>query len=194
MLASVLVPLATGFEELEAVTMIDILRRAGSEVVITSCTPELLVTGSHDISLNADCLISSCTDSTWDMVALPGGLPGADNLYACQSLQGILQQQQSSQKWIAAICAAPAVVLAQQGFLGGKQATCYPSFEEKNVEDQQPCWQPDKDVVIDQAAKIITSRGPGTAHLFALTLVSLLQSKHEAKQLADVMLFPFPTD
>ncbi|MDE7403021.1 MAG: DJ-1/PfpI family protein, partial [Muribaculaceae bacterium] len=124
--------LAEGFEEIEALTAVDVLRRAGMPVRMVSITRSLAVTGAHGITVSADTLFDNThfTDPAW--LLLPGGLPGADNLHDYAPLLGLLKRQADSPDGrIAAICAAPAVVLGAEGMLKGVKATCYPGFEGK---------------------------------------------------------------
>jgi 4-methyl-5(b-hydroxyethyl)-thiazole monophosphate biosynthesis len=179
----VLVAIADGTEEIEAVTVIDVLRRAGVTVSVASVSG-MTVNAAHDIRIIADRHISECADETYDMIVLPGGMPGAVNLRESGDLSRILARHDREGKYIAAICASPAVVLQDIGLLAGRQATCYPSFAEQ-LENTEKSGEP---VVTD--GTIITSQGPGTALLFAFTLVQVLCGKDAAVQLAGAMLFP----
>jgi len=170
--ARVLVPLATGFEEIEAVTVIDILRRAGIDVVVASLEPGP-VQGSHGITLAADQDLSTVIDQHFDMVALPGGMPGAANLQRDSRITSLLQSTAGHGGVIAAICAAP-MVLAAAGLLQGYRATSYPGFLDSAA--AQGTVISNEAVVSD--GNRVTSRGPGTAMDFALALVeNLLGSK-----------------
>ena len=123
--------LADGFEEVEALTPVDVLRRAGMPVKTVSITSSLLVTGAHGVTVTADLIFNSTLfkDPAW--LILPGGMPGASNLYDFDPLHGLLKNQfESKHGKIAAICASPAVVLGQMGLLKGREATCYPGFED----------------------------------------------------------------
>ena len=162
----VLVPLAEGFEELEAVTIIDILRRAGIDVVIASLAGSP-VTGSHGIRLAADTPLAALAEQDFDMIALPGGMPGADHLKKDPRIAGIVRRLHDAGRPVAAICAAP-MVLAATGVLDGRRATSYPGF----LDDAHKATVVDEAVVVD--GSVITSRGPGTALDFALTLVEQL--------------------
>lgn len=190
----VLVPLAPGFEEIEAVTVIDVLRRAQVEVVIADlCTlgEARLVTGSHDITLASNQSIDALFDhaseqgqslAEFDAIVLPGGMPGAANLRDDPRIQSALCELSRRGKLVAAICAAP-IALAQAGLLEGKRATCYPAFRDQLagatvVADQR--------VVVD--GNLITSAGPGTALEFSLRLVAQLVNKETADELAKAML------
>jgi protein deglycase len=166
--ARVLVPLAAGFEEIEAVTVIDLLRRAGIEVVAASLARGP-VTGSHGISLEPDAELDAVLDQEFDMIVLPGGLPGATGLAEDARVLELLRRQAGARRHTAAICAAPGV-LAKAGLLTGKRATSFPGFL---AADSAPgIVLLDDPVVIDGG--IITSRGPGTAMDFALALIERL--------------------
>ena len=165
----VLVPLAEGFEEIEAVTIVDILRRAGVEVR-TAALDGLLVTGSHGIALRADRTLDAARALDFDMIALPGGMPGADHLKKDARVTALLHRFAAADRYTAAICAAPSV-LAQAGLLDGRAATSFPGFLDAG---SAPGIRLRQDaVVID--GKVVTSRGAGTAMDFGLALVELLE-------------------
>lgn len=168
----VLVPLAQGCEELEAVTIIDILVRGGVEVVSASLDSERIITASRGVKLIADCCLDEVLDTQFDMVVLPGGIPGANHLEADDRIIAKLQQTVASGGISAAICAAPKV-LVKAGLLDGKQATSYPGFIDKTPALNMQYLN--QAVVEDN--QIITSKGPGTAMDFALTLVEKLQGQ-----------------
>jgi 4-methyl-5(b-hydroxyethyl)-thiazole monophosphate biosynthesis len=168
-MARVLIPLAQGCEELEAVTLIDLLRRANIEVV-TAGLRSGNVTASRGTVLVPDTTLDAVLDQQFDMLVLPGGLPGSDHLDQDSRIHTLLQKMSSTGKYTAAICAAPKI-LARAGLLDGKTATCYPGILNKfNKIDVVPA-----PVVTD--GKVITSRGPGTAIDFALTLIELLSDR-----------------
>jgi len=170
-MANVLVPLAQGCEELEAVTIIDLLRRGGINV-ITAGLDAQPVKASRGTVLLPDSTLDAVLDQNFDMIVLPGGLPGADHLNADPRIHDLLQRLHQEGKYIAAICAAPKV-LASAGLLYGKRATSYPgSLDHSATDNMQYQTQP---VVVD--GKLITSRGPGTAMDFALVLIELLLGK-----------------
>lgn len=169
---SVLIPLAKGCEELEAVTLIDVLRRAGITVITASLTEQQQVTASRGVRLIADVTLNDVMYDDFDMVVLPGGLPGTTHLDEDPRIHAILKRVNHSGKAIAAICAAP-LVLAHAGLLSGRQATCYP---EVLLENEWPDIQlSDEAVVID--GNILTSKGPGTAIDFALAIIEYLINK-----------------
>ncbi len=163
-----LVALAEGFEEMEAVISIDMLRRAGIEVITAALTDKLLVTGSRKIPVRADIAIADFPGLP-DVFVLPGGMPGAENLAAAEPVNSLLAQCVRQGKIIAAICAAPACVLSPAGILNGKRATCYPGMETQF--GRETTYVRDS-VVVD--GNIITSAGPGTAFLFAAAIIQRL--------------------
>jgi len=170
---TVLVPLAQGCEELEAITITDLLTRAGIHVV-TAGLDEKVVIASRGMKLVPDKELNEVLSDDFDMIVLPGGLPGADHLNNDQRIQTIVKRLATNNKYTAAICAAPRV-LATAGLLDGKQATSFPgaldSFPVNNMRYEE------KAVVVD--GKVITSRGPGTAMDFSLTLIELLVGKEK---------------
>jgi 4-methyl-5(b-hydroxyethyl)-thiazole monophosphate biosynthesis len=170
----VLVPLAEGFEEIEAVTVVDLLRRAGIEVR-TASLAGARVTGSHGIAVEADIAIDDVNVADYDMIVLPGGMPGADHLKNDARVIGLLRRFASAGRYTAAICAAPGV-LAHAGLLEGRSATSFPGFLRP---DSAPGLKlTDAPVVVD--GTVITSRGPGTAIEFSLALIELLAGRETA--------------
>jgi 4-methyl-5(b-hydroxyethyl)-thiazole monophosphate biosynthesis len=165
----VLVPLAEGFEELEAVTIIDVLRRAGIDVVVASLG-DSPVAGSHGIRIAADTPLGALAEQQFDMIALPGGMPGAEHLKKDARIAELVNRLRGEGKPVAAICAAP-MVLAAAGVLDGRRATSYPGF----LKDAKQTTVVADAVVSDSG--IITSRGPGTALDFALALVAELAGR-----------------
>jgi 4-methyl-5(b-hydroxyethyl)-thiazole monophosphate biosynthesis len=178
---SVLVPVADGSEEIEAVTIIDVLRRAGADVTVASVN-NLQITASRGVKLVVDCLIEECADRVFDLVVLPGGMPGAENLRDNPLLKQILERQRSRGALYAAICASPAVVFEPHGLLRGRKATAHPAFVDR-LKDQSSAGLR---VVVD--GNCVTSRGPGTALEFALTLVGLLFGKAKQEEVAAPMV------
>lgn len=168
-MSKVLIPLATGCEELEAVTLIDLLRRAQIDVISASLTADLAVTASRGVTLLADTTLDAVLEDDFVMIVLPGGQPGTDNLNADPRIHQLLKRMAAQDKWLAAICAAP-LVLASAGLLNGFQATAYPDVLEAESWPQIKLLE--DAVVID--GRRVTSRGPGTAMDFALTLIELL--------------------
>jgi 4-methyl-5(b-hydroxyethyl)-thiazole monophosphate biosynthesis len=182
MTKKVLVPIADGSEEIEAVCIIDTLRRAGADVTVASVMGKLQVTASRGVKIIADTLISDCARKTYDLVVLPGGMPGAANLRDSKELAEILKNQQREGRLYAAICASPAVVLQHHGIIGNRKATCYPSFA---AELDNPASAESR-VIVD--GTLVTSQGPGTAVEFALKLVELLFDREKYLEVAKAMI------
>lgn len=182
-MSTVVVPLVDGFEEIEAVTIIDVLRRADVPVTIAG-TSRGLVRGSHGIAVEVDRALSEIDASSVTMLVLPGGMPGSATLASDPEVQSLIRQVAARSK-IAAICAAP-IALGAAGVVKGKTATCYPGHEERvtgaNVVSER--------VVVD--GEVITGRGVGAAMEFALTLVGLLKDKAAEAELERRMLFVRP--
>ena len=172
----VLLHLAQGFEEIEAVTILDILRRGGVQVMAVSMTGDKTVRGAHDISVEADISFKEADYARCDMIVLPGGMPGTKNLLKDENLMSKIKEFNKQGKYLAAICAAP-MVFGAAGILNGKKATIYPGMEEylKNAKLTT------EKVVVD--GKIITSRGPGTAIEFALAIVEILEGAQVSEKL-----------
>lgn len=170
-MAHVLVPLADGCEELEAVTVIDLLRRAGVDVT-TAALDEVTVTASRGVKLVADATLDEALERDYDMVVLPGGAGGADRLGEDQRVRELLLKMADSERFTAAICAGPKV-LAGAGLLEGRRATSFPAAEEFVVRHGADYAE---DAVV-QDGKVITSRGPGTAMDFALALIEQLSGR-----------------
>lgn len=181
MAKKVFVLLADGFEEIEAITPIDVLRRAGIDVKVVG-VPGRTVTGSHGIAVQADITLDEC-DGNADAVILPGGMPGSRNLKDSPKVANLVKRMHQDRKVVGAICAAPALALGPAGVLEGRQATCYPGFEKEFPATVK--FKADR-VVVD--GNVITSRGPGTAMEFALELVEILVDKGKAATLREALL------
>lgn len=177
----VLVPLADGIEMVEALSIVDVFRRAGVHVD-TASVNEKVITSSHNVKIEADKLIDECVDVDYDLVAVPGGIPGADNLTNSKTLIDILKKQNAENKLYGAICASPAVVLESHGLLEGKKATCHPLFIANLSSDE--CSE--MKVVLDQ--NCVTSRGAGTAVDFGLELLGILMGEEKKKEVAKGMV------
>jgi 4-methyl-5(b-hydroxyethyl)-thiazole monophosphate biosynthesis len=177
----VLVPIADGMEEIEAVCISDVLRRAGADVTVAS-VDGLQITASRGVKLVADKRIVYCVDNTYDLIALPGGMPGAEHLRDSKALTKMLKRQQEEGRLYAAICASPAVVLKHHNLLGQRRATCHPGFV-KHLDNPEAV---EERVVVDGTC--VTSRAPGTAIEFALKLVELLYDEETAQKVAQSML------
>lgn len=179
---SVLVPVADGTEELEAVAIIDVLRRAGAVVTVASVSGNRQITASRGVVIVAEALIEDCAKRDFDLVVLPGGIPGAEHLRDSVDLIRLLKRQRDKEGLYAAICASPAVVLEYHGLLEGRQATCHPGF----VDHLSARDQIESRVVID--GNCLTSRGPGTAVEFALALVERLYGRDKRDEVAIPMV------
>jgi 4-methyl-5(b-hydroxyethyl)-thiazole monophosphate biosynthesis len=171
----VLVPVAQGTEEMEAITIIDVLRRAGADVIVAS-VDEMTIKAARGIEFKADVLIKDCMETEFDLIVLPGGIPGAQNLKHSKELEILLKKQAGQKKYYAAICASPAVVLHPYGLVTPGHVTCHPGFG-KMIDNGNIVDAP---VVVD--GNCITSRGAGTACDFALQLVALLYSDDRKKE------------
>ncbi len=167
----VLVPLAEGFEMIEALSVVDILRRGNIFVETAALGGDRTVTSSHGVTVFADTLLSNCLDKEYDLIVLPGGIPGAENLKNSSDLADLLKKQHKEKRLYGAICAAPALVLEHHGLLEGKKATCHPGFV-THLSSQE---NTDKKVVVD--GNCVTSRGAGTSIDFSLELLFLLAGK-----------------
>ncbi len=181
-MAKVLVLLAHGFEEIEAIVPADILRRAGFKVTLASVAGELSVSGGHQITIQADSLIVECRPEQFDVLVIPGGNPGVPNLLKSPHIPPIIQHFYSSGKLIAAICAAP-LVLQKAGILKKHRVTSYPGVKSDltDIKDYS-----EERVVSD--GNLITSRGAGTAELFAFSIVERLLGPETAKKVAQSMV------
>jgi len=168
-MATVLIPLAEGCEELEAVTIIDLLRRADITVITASLTDNTLVTASRGVRLIADTTLENVIYDDFNMIILPGGMPGTMHLDEDAHVQAIIKRLYQSGKAVAALCAAP-LVLANMGLLNDKNVSCYPGV--LHPADWPEIKLCDDSVVID--GNILTSQGPGTAMDFALAIIEYL--------------------
>jgi len=178
---TVLVPISDGIEELEAIGIIDTLRRADAKVVIAS-VDDLQITASCGTKIVADTLIENCEDEEYDLIVLPGGLPGAEYLRDSKVLTTLLKKQAADEKLYAAICASPVVVLQYHGLLKGKKATVNPALADELLNRVEI----DNRVVVD--GNCITSRARGTVLEFAVKLIELLYGKDKADTIKIDML------
>ena len=177
---NVLLPVANGSEDMEVAIISDVLRRAGINVTIASTVQESLnISLARGLNITADKQLQDLIDDTFDMIVIPGGMPGSENLGKCETLISMLQRHQDEEKWIAAICAAPAVVLHQHDLLRDAYVTCYPTYQDQLYPEY---CMPDDAVVVDEHHRIITSQSPGTAMRFAITLVEELLGEDAAEQ------------
>lgn len=174
--------LADGFEEIEGLTVVDILRRAGVQVDTVSVTGDRMIHGSHQIDVQADFLFEEMDFTQTDMLVLPGGMPGTKHLMEHKGLRSLLQAYDEQGQYIAAICAAPSI-FGGLGFLKGRKACCYPSFEEK-LEGAEVVQDA---VCVD--GHVVTSRGMGTAIPFALKLAGLLCGEGKAEEVGRSIVY-----
>jgi 4-methyl-5(b-hydroxyethyl)-thiazole monophosphate biosynthesis len=177
----VLIILAEGFEEIEAITPIDLLRRAGLEVTVAGLS-KIEIEGSHRIRVHTDIILEEYNDLP-DAIILPGGTLGAKHLGESKTVSEIVKKANSEKKVVAAICAAPALALAPAGVLNGKKATCFPGLEE----NFSSAVRFSEERVVEDG-NIVTSRGAGTAMEFSLKLVERLSGKEKAKELKEKIL------
>lgn len=174
--------LANGFEEIEALATVDVLRRCGLQVVMTSVSDELCVEGAHGVRVMADAGIKSVAPSEADAMVLPGGMPGALNLMKCHLLCDMLVGHAGRQGVTAAICAAP-FVLGELGLLAGRKATCYPGFEDK-LKNAVVCPQ-----MVVEDGHVITGRGPAAAIDFAFAIAARFVDAATIAEVRSGMLF-----
>lgn len=170
--------LANGFEEAEALVPADLLRRAGAEVKLVGVTGEV-VTGAHGIAVVSDLRVESAAAEGLEMLVVPGGLPGVTNVAASEAAMALVKTAAEGEGYLAAICAAPSVVLGPVGILKGRKATCYPGMEAGMV---GALPQKGQSVVVD--GRIVTGEGPGAAFDFGLKLVEVLKGTETMQQIA----------
>lgn len=178
----VCVLIADGFEEIEALTVVDLLRRAQIYVDTISITDDYTVRGSHGITVQTEDLFEEVDFGEFDMLVLPGGMPGTTNLGAHAGVRKTVKQFAEEERYVAAICAAP-TVLGDLGLLKGKKATCYPTMEEK-IEGAVLTG-----ASVMQDGNIITSQGVGTAIDFALKLTAVLSGSEKAEEVAESIVY-----
>jgi len=182
-MAKVYVFMADGFEDVEALIPVDVLRRGGVEVVTVSTTEFPSVESAHGVSIETDLLFEQCDFSDADLLMLPGGMPGASNLFAHEGVCNAVKAQAAAGKKVSAICAAPAVVLAPLGILDGKRATCYPGFESAL---ENATYTGDL-VTVD--GNVTTAEGPAAAFPYAYELLAQLTDKQTSDQVAEGMRY-----
>lgn len=176
--------LAPGFEDIEALAPVDIMRRAGMQVETVSITAERVVESAHGVGVVADRLLPEMDFSQAELLFLPGGLPGATNLDACKPLRERLQHHHEAGKPLAAICAAP-LVLGHLGLLDGCRATCYPGFETELGDARYTAN------LVEQDGQILTGKGPGAAFALGYAIVESFVGKDVADQLREGMMYNF---
>jgi len=172
---------AEGFEEIEAITIVDILRRAEIDTIMVSITKRRMVTGSHNITITCDAIFEDINYDEIDIIILPGGMPGATNLNAHDGLKKQIKKFHSADKMLGAICAAP-LVFGSMGILNGVEAVSYPGFE-KYLNGAKI-----KDNLVVKSGKITTAKGPGAAIPFALKLVEQIKGTDAAKKISDDLI------
>ncbi|XP_057723202.1 protein DJ-1 homolog B-like isoform X2 [Arachis stenosperma] len=181
----VLVPIANGSEEMEAVIIIDILRRAKANVVVASLEDKLEIVASRNVKLEADMLLDEAAKLSYDLIVLPGGLGGAQTFAKSETLVSLLKKQREN-RYYGAICASPALVLEPHGLLKGKKATAFPALCNKLSDPSEA----ENRVVVD--GNLVTSRGPGTSIEFALAIVEKLFGRKLGLELAKTIVFTSP--
>ncbi len=172
----------TGYEEIEALTVVDICRRCGLEVETVSIMEQPEVTGSHGITVRMDRMFAEADFSGYDMLVLPGGMPGTKHLEAHEGLMAQVDAFYAAGKYIAAICAAPSI-FGHRGILKGRRACCYPSFE-SHLEGAQVTAGP-----VEVSEHVVTSRGMGTAIDFALTIAEIFCGPEKAREMAEAIVY-----
>lgn len=174
--------LANGFEEIEALTVVDLLRRARIYVDTVSIADEYMVRGSHGIAVQTEDLFEEVNFAEFDMIVLPGGLPGTTNLGSHSGVRRVVKDFAESGKYVAAICAAP-TVLSDLGLLKGKRVTCYPDMEKK-IQGAVLTGAP---AIVD--GNIVTGQGAGAAVDFALELIAVLDGAEKAAEIAEAIVY-----
>lgn len=174
--------LADGFEEIEGLTVVDLLRRAGIEVKTVSITNDKLIHGAHGIDIMADEIFAEAGSEQADMLVLPGGMPGSAHLQQHEGLRGLLTEFNNQKKYIAAICAAPGII-GQMGMLEGRRAASFPG-----VEDQLWGAQVVREAAVTDG-HIITSRGLGTAIDFSLAIITVLINRKKADEIGASVIY-----
>lgn len=178
------VQIAHGSEDIETSSIIDVLRRGKLDVVVASVEKDNTVKFARGMTVTADANLADVAGSTFDMIALPGGAVGAEHFRDCEALVAMLKAQAAAGRWIAAICASPAIVLVPHSLIGSAtMATCHPSFADRLPNKAAPV---EERVLVD--GKLITSRGPGTAIEFALQCVASLEGVAAAEAVAKPMV------
>ncbi|KAG2305579.1 hypothetical protein Bca52824_025327 [Brassica carinata] len=178
----ILVPIAEDSEEIEAIALVDILRRAKANVVIAAVGNSLEVVGSRKAKLVADVLLDEVAEKSFDLIVLPGGLNGAPRLASCEKLVNMLKKQAEANKPYGGICASPVYVFEPHGLLKGKKATTHPVVSNKLLDQSHV----EHRVVVD--GNVITSRAPGTAMEFSLAIIEKFYGREKALQLAKATL------
>ena len=181
-MSKVCVFFAEGYEEIEALTVVDLLRRAGIETQMVSVTGDKQVTSSHNVPVIMDALLADVNFDEVDMIVLPGGMPGTKNLENCAELMAQVDAFVQAGKYVAAICAAPSI-LGHRGILQGRRACCYPEYEEELTGAEVTRNS------VEIAGNVIASRGMGCAIDFSLAIVSVYKGQNAAKELAEKVVY-----
>ncbi len=174
--------LATGFEDIEAIAPVDIMRRLGLTVTTVSVTGERVVTSAHGVGIVADKLFEEVNLDKAELLVLPGGMPGATNLYECEPLRKAIMKHYQEEKMLAAICAAP-LVFGRMGILKDVQVTCYPGFESE-LEGAKCSGS-----ILEEDALFLTAKGPGAALEFGFALAELFADQREVERLRRSMIY-----
>lgn len=182
-MSKALVPLANGFEDIEAVSIIDVLRRGGVEVITATLDENLAVRSAHGIVMQAEERLADVLENEYDAIILPGGGEGTQNLMACAPLLERLRRQKADERLVCAICAAP-TVLEAAGVLEHEDVTCYPSC-------MPQMGRPVQHVPVVADGLIVTGQGPGAATLFALVVLAHLEGERAAHSVANGMIVEF---
>ncbi|TDO95513.1 DJ-1 family glyoxalase III [Marinomonas balearica] len=182
-MSKVLVPIANGSEDIEAITIIDVLRRGDVEVKVASVHESKSIIAAHGIKIEADVLLEDVASEMFDAIVLPGGMPGAESLRDSKLLIDLLEKHDIQDALLAAICASPALVFGTHGFVVDKQATCYPGFE-SNLKGAE--YLADQPIVMD--GNIITAQGPAMVMAFSLAVLANLEGYDKAQEVADGLL------
>lgn len=182
-MSKILVPIANGNEDIETVTIIDVLRRGGIDVTVASVHDSKHVVMAHGCKFEADVLLIDVAENMYEAIVLPGGMPGAEHLRDCELLTNMLEKHDIEDALLAALCASPAVVFGTHGYVIDKQATCYPGFEDGLTGAQ---YISDLPVVMDE--NILTGKGPAAAMAFSLSVLGNLRGYETAQKAADDLL------
>ncbi|MFA0813974.1 DJ-1 family glyoxalase III [Microbulbifer epialgicus] len=189
-MSKVLIPIADGNEDIEAITIYDILSRTNAELTLASIMPSRRVTTLRNLVIEAPVSIGECTDKTWDLIALPGGKEGAESMHESEPLIQLVKEQLYSGRWVGAICTAPVIILGRHGLLKNYKATCYRTFRDELSRYARETAA--ERVVVDR--NLITSQSPGTAMEFALKLVACLYGEDSAKMIAKAIYVRWPSE
>ncbi|BBM03404.1 DJ-1 family glyoxalase III [Microbulbifer sp. GL-2] len=176
----ILIPIADGNEDIEAIAIYDILSRTGAELTLASIMPSKRVTTLRDLIIEAPSSLVECLDTTWDLIALPGGKEGAERMHDSRPLMTLIREQLESGRWLGAICTAPVIILGRHGLISDYRATCYQTF--RSELSQYVREASEQRVVVDR--NLITSQSPGTAIEFAFQLVSCVFGEEQSRSIA----------